>query len=176
MIQIKRVTSRSNASTCVRSVACRLPASCSLATMPPPGAFTATTPTGTLMTWDGSYFAHLTWENGTESRRSTTLDSPLNSPQMRNRSASPFVSWGATEVRLSPLLTLTSTYVFLTIMTRKQPFNNSFGSSSSNRNLVPVVSSIPVSAHKLVIRGDPSLLTCFDPADKELYDLWAPKS
>ena len=26
------------------------------------------------------------------------------------------------------------------------------------------------------IRSDPSLLTCFDPADKELYDLWVPKT
>ncbi|TFK23254.1 hypothetical protein FA15DRAFT_705614 [Coprinopsis marcescibilis] len=25
------------------------------------------------------------------------------------------------------------------------------------------------------IRADASLMTCFDPADKELYDLWAPK-
>ncbi|KAF8165289.1 hypothetical protein B0H34DRAFT_671175 [Crassisporium funariophilum] len=25
------------------------------------------------------------------------------------------------------------------------------------------------------IRSDPSMLTCFDPADRELYDLWAPK-
>ncbi|KAK7060586.1 hypothetical protein VNI00_001352 [Paramarasmius palmivorus] len=31
-------------------------------------------------------------------------------------------------------------------------------------------------SRKPVIRSDPSLLTCFDPADKELYDLWAPKS
>ncbi|ESK96061.1 hypothetical protein Moror_7406 [Moniliophthora roreri MCA 2997] len=28
---------------------------------------------------------------------------------------------------------------------------------------------------KSVIRSDPSLLTSFDPADKELYDLWVPK-
>jgi hypothetical protein len=25
-----------------------------------------------------------------------------------------------------------------------------------------------------VIRADPTMTTCFDPADKELYDLWAP--
>lgn len=28
---------------------------------------------------------------------------------------------------------------------------------------------------KKTIRVDPSLLSCFDPSDKELYDLWAPK-
>lgn len=28
---------------------------------------------------------------------------------------------------------------------------------------------------KVVIRSDPSLVSCFDPADKELYDLWVPK-
>ncbi|GLB33877.1 hypothetical protein LshimejAT787_0107610 [Lyophyllum shimeji] len=27
----------------------------------------------------------------------------------------------------------------------------------------------------IVARADPSLLTCFDPQDKELYDLWAPR-
>ncbi|KAJ4478176.1 hypothetical protein J3R30DRAFT_3702914 [Lentinula aciculospora] len=27
-----------------------------------------------------------------------------------------------------------------------------------------------------VIRTEPSMLTCFDPADRELYDLWAPKN
>ncbi|KAF8745950.1 hypothetical protein AX14_004245 [Amanita brunnescens Koide BX004] len=30
-------------------------------------------------------------------------------------------------------------------------------------------------ARKVVVRSDPSLLTCFDPADKELYDLWVPR-
>ncbi|KAF8076466.1 hypothetical protein FPV67DRAFT_1664728 [Lyophyllum atratum] len=28
----------------------------------------------------------------------------------------------------------------------------------------------------IVARSDPSLLTCFDPQDKELYDLWVPKN
>ncbi|KAI0732957.1 hypothetical protein C8Q72DRAFT_773271, partial [Fomitopsis betulina] len=28
---------------------------------------------------------------------------------------------------------------------------------------------------KVTIRADPSLVTCFDPVDKELYDLWALK-
>ncbi|KAM6495831.1 hypothetical protein JOM56_008537 [Amanita muscaria] len=30
-------------------------------------------------------------------------------------------------------------------------------------------------ARRPLLRTDPTLLTCFDPADKELYDLWAPK-
>ncbi|KAI0638168.1 hypothetical protein C8Q77DRAFT_1153837 [Trametes polyzona] len=30
-------------------------------------------------------------------------------------------------------------------------------------------------ARKVTIRVDPALVTCFDPADKELYDLWAPR-
>ncbi|KAG9080846.1 hypothetical protein FRC06_006078 [Ceratobasidium sp. 370] len=29
---------------------------------------------------------------------------------------------------------------------------------------------------KITIRSDPALFTCFDPKDKELYDLWAPKA
>ncbi|KZT74369.1 hypothetical protein DAEQUDRAFT_190075 [Daedalea quercina L-15889] len=28
---------------------------------------------------------------------------------------------------------------------------------------------------KIQIRADPALVTCFDPSDKELYDLWAPR-
>jgi hypothetical protein len=29
---------------------------------------------------------------------------------------------------------------------------------------------------KITIRSDPTLLTCFDPADKQLHDLWVPRS
>ena len=29
---------------------------------------------------------------------------------------------------------------------------------------------------KVAIRVDHSIATCFDPTDKELYDLWAPKT
>ncbi|KAG8746747.1 hypothetical protein FRC10_003730 [Ceratobasidium sp. 414] len=36
--------------------------------------------------------------------------------------------------------------------------------------------ALPASRHKITIRSDPALFTCFDPKDKELYDLWAPKS
>ncbi|KAL5527226.1 hypothetical protein ACEPAG_6017 [Sanghuangporus baumii] len=32
-----------------------------------------------------------------------------------------------------------------------------------------------VPKRRLIIRADPTLVSCFDPADKELYDLWAPK-
>lgn len=32
-----------------------------------------------------------------------------------------------------------------------------------------------LSTRKTVIRADPALVTCFDPADKQLYGLWAPK-
>ncbi|KAJ7908303.1 hypothetical protein B0H13DRAFT_2331550 [Mycena leptocephala] len=31
-------------------------------------------------------------------------------------------------------------------------------------------------ATKTLVRSDPSILTAFDPADRELYDLWAPKN
>ena len=30
-------------------------------------------------------------------------------------------------------------------------------------------------ARKAIVRADASLFTCFDPTDKELYDLWVPK-
>ncbi|KAF9780112.1 hypothetical protein BJ322DRAFT_311960 [Thelephora terrestris] len=33
----------------------------------------------------------------------------------------------------------------------------------------------PTSVKRVTLRADPALLTCFDPADRELYDLWAPQ-
>ncbi|KAG7096891.1 hypothetical protein E1B28_004297 [Marasmius oreades] len=48
--------------------------------------------------------------------------------------------------------------------------NSIFSGSSSS-----VSPGTPIS-RKPVIRSDPSIITSFDPADKELYDLWAPKS
>ena len=45
-------------------------------------------------------------------------------------------------------------------------------------NLFPnVLRNIPaLTPSRLVVRSDPSILTCFDPADKEIYELWAPKT
>ncbi|KZW04215.1 hypothetical protein EXIGLDRAFT_758511 [Exidia glandulosa HHB12029] len=37
----------------------------------------------------------------------------------------------------------------------------------------PAVSAAP---RRTILRGDPTLHTTFSPADKELYDLWAPAS
>ena len=37
-------------------------------------------------------------------------------------------------------------------------------------------SGLATHTHKVSIRVDHSIATCFDPADKELYDLWAPKT
>ena len=51
----------------------------------------------------------------------------------------------------------------------------------SSRALYRTINTTPSSAQatpgrKVTIRVDPALFTCFDPADKELYDLWAPKA
>ncbi|KAG2013592.1 hypothetical protein CC2G_010488 [Coprinopsis cinerea AmutBmut pab1-1] len=48
-----------------------------------------------------------------------------------------------------------------------------FDTSRSYRNIF--ASSTTTPTRQVVIRADPSLITCFDPADRELYDLWAPK-
>ncbi|KAG1768152.1 hypothetical protein EDD22DRAFT_873157 [Suillus occidentalis] len=43
--------------------------------------------------------------------------------------------------------------------------------------LRPTLRSLPVNlntSRKITIRSDIALATCFDPADKELYILWAP--
>ncbi|KAF9652167.1 hypothetical protein BDM02DRAFT_3183889 [Thelephora ganbajun] len=40
---------------------------------------------------------------------------------------------------------------------------------------IPSASDTPASVKRAVLKADPALLTCFDPADKELYDLWAPQ-
>ncbi|OAX36189.1 hypothetical protein K503DRAFT_802220 [Rhizopogon vinicolor AM-OR11-026] len=42
----------------------------------------------------------------------------------------------------------------------------------------PTLRSFPINLNaprKTTIRSDMALITCFDPADKELYDLWAPR-
>ncbi|KAI0771607.1 hypothetical protein BD413DRAFT_58375 [Trametes elegans] len=49
-----------------------------------------------------------------------------------------------------------------------------------SRSLYRPIPSTPTSAfgtpaRKVTIRADPAMVTCFDPADRELYDLWAPK-
>ncbi|KAJ7638871.1 hypothetical protein FB45DRAFT_904108 [Roridomyces roridus] len=33
----------------------------------------------------------------------------------------------------------------------------------------------PIATRKTLIRADPAILTAFDPADRELYNLWSPK-
>ncbi|KAJ7228628.1 hypothetical protein GGX14DRAFT_347009, partial [Mycena pura] len=52
-----------------------------------------------------------------------------------------------------------------------------FGDSASRsafRATFTPASGTPVK--KTIVRSDPSILTAFDPADRELYDLWAPKN
>ncbi|KAJ7129603.1 hypothetical protein C8R44DRAFT_777204 [Mycena epipterygia] len=52
-----------------------------------------------------------------------------------------------------------------------------FGDSASRsafRATYTPASGTP-SSRKTLLRSDPSILTAFDPADRELYDLWAPK-
>ncbi|TFY68613.1 hypothetical protein EVG20_g3478 [Dentipellis fragilis] len=63
------------------------------------------------------------------------------------------------------------------------PTSSTFSTSTSfSDRLGPshTFSSLNVTAappvHKLTIRTNPTISTCFDPADKELYDLWAPKA
>ncbi|KAG1781538.1 hypothetical protein EV702DRAFT_924647, partial [Suillus placidus] len=43
--------------------------------------------------------------------------------------------------------------------------------------LRPTLRSLPINLNtprKITIRSDIALVTCFDPADKELYTLWVP--
>jgi len=40
---------------------------------------------------------------------------------------------------------------------------------------IPSALDTPAAAKRVALKADPALLTCFDPADKELYDLWAPQ-
>ncbi|KAL1946821.1 hypothetical protein VTO73DRAFT_14925 [Trametes versicolor] len=49
-----------------------------------------------------------------------------------------------------------------------------------SRSLYRPIPSAPTSAYgtparKITVRADPALVTCFDPSDRELYDLWAPR-
>ncbi|KAI0796687.1 hypothetical protein C8Q75DRAFT_802372 [Abortiporus biennis] len=66
-------------------------------------------------------------------------------------------------------------------------FDSALGRSMFGKSLFQSRSSSPFSTSgsgvidlgtppkTLVVRTDHSLVTCFDPQDKELYDLWAPK-
>ncbi|KAF5390672.1 hypothetical protein D9757_002744 [Collybiopsis confluens] len=47
-------------------------------------------------------------------------------------------------------------------------------SRTSLRSMLAGSMSTP-NGRKPAIRVDPSMLTCFDAADRELYDLWVPK-
>src|SRR6266550_2854267 len=68
--------------------------------------------------------------------------------------------------------------------TASQPGNNASPTSTysettetafrlNDRSALHAVLATPLTppARRVVMRSDPSLLTCFDPADKELYDL-----
>ncbi|KAK7470574.1 hypothetical protein VKT23_001998 [Stygiomarasmius scandens] len=46
---------------------------------------------------------------------------------------------------------------------------------ASRASLRGVFTPAGTPSRKPIVRSDPSILTCFDPSDKELYDLWAPK-
>ncbi|KAJ7754254.1 hypothetical protein DFH07DRAFT_823436 [Mycena maculata] len=52
-------------------------------------------------------------------------------------------------------------------------FNDSTSRSAFRATFTPA-SGTP--SRKTLMRSDPSILTTFDPADRELYDLWAPKN
>ncbi|KDR83683.1 hypothetical protein GALMADRAFT_662906 [Galerina marginata CBS 339.88] len=57
---------------------------------------------------------------------------------------------------------------------------NTFSESSSGNSLRLDTSTsgiriLDTPRRRVLLRSDPSISTCFDPADKELYDLWAPK-
>ncbi|KAI5124905.1 hypothetical protein M0805_007333 [Coniferiporia weirii] len=39
----------------------------------------------------------------------------------------------------------------------------------------PANSAFSTPTKRTIIRVDPTLVSCLDPADKELYDLWVPK-
>ena len=40
---------------------------------------------------------------------------------------------------------------------------------------IPSALGTPANVKRVALKADPALLTCFDPADKELYELWAPQ-
>ncbi|KZV63856.1 hypothetical protein PENSPDRAFT_691295 [Peniophora sp. CONT] len=53
-------------------------------------------------------------------------------------------------------------------------FSESVSTHVPARSLGSIITSNSTS--RPVIRSDPGLVTCFDSADKELYDLWAPRT
>jgi hypothetical protein len=110
------------------------------------------------------------WRASTASlHRAITMASSLaQSAPASTQSSTPYTylayTWSANAVRhvLDPSSSL-------------QSMSFSLGLESTNtmayRSTVANVSNLP---RPNVIRADPTMTTCFDPADKELYDLWAP--
>ncbi|CAK5262694.1 unnamed protein product [Mycena citricolor] len=72
------------------------------------------------------------------------------------------------EFNSQPVGSPTSTLSGLGDSTSRPIFRSSFVQSMQ-------APGTPLRPQNKIIRSDPSLLTAFDPADRELYDLWAPK-
>lgn len=86
------------------------------------------------------------------------------------------VSRYSTSVWLSHLDTTCVFYLLFYLWSRWQP------SSPNHLNEIPrstfhsiFTSHASAPGRPFHVRSDPSLLTCFDPRDKELYGLWAPQ-
>lgn len=62
-----------------------------------------------------------------------------------------------------------------TIFSGDSPSNLNNASRSAFRAGSTTPMTLGTPSKKIVIRSDPAMVTCFDPEDKELYDLWAPK-
>ncbi|KAJ8474844.1 hypothetical protein ONZ45_g13634 [Pleurotus djamor] len=78
---------------------------------------------------------------------------------------------GGTGVAESPTLTSASE----SSPPQQSPYRLNESSGFASFRSVPMNVNI-ASTRKLVVRSDPALVSCFDPvAEKELYELWAPR-
>ncbi|KAH9965935.1 hypothetical protein BC827DRAFT_1265018 [Russula dissimulans] len=97
-------------------------------------------------------------------QQGSPISSPASPSALRNRgavasSSSVFVAGGFPDaVNTSPTLSSFSASNTMSLVT---------GGDEQSPSARP---------RRIVIRVDPSIATCFDPADKELYDLWASKA
>ncbi|KAF5322935.1 hypothetical protein D9619_000888 [Psilocybe cf. subviscida] len=93
---------------------------------------------------------------------SRNTNTPLGNPRTPfSSSRNPFVGSVAED---SPTSTLTESVSITPGALRNAPSQHFQTNGSTQAPGRPVQ-----------IRADPALMTCFDPADRELYDLWAPR-
>ncbi|KZT20358.1 hypothetical protein NEOLEDRAFT_1140809 [Neolentinus lepideus HHB14362 ss-1] len=107
------------------------------------------------------------------------LTTPETAMRVRLKRSMPgYLQMGTESNTPSTTVSPSSTIASLPLSTTDPGTPRSFSEALANRSQYRPTGQYATengSRMRIVIRTDPTSATCFDPADKELYDLWAPK-